>query len=149
VLNNLFRMFKPVRLKDPYFGSLLFFKARRGLSYWEGQREFEPLGKTVELFIDASDSTGPSQAQQQHFRWVETEYGNLCKAVAIRFKDDAWAGRLMDRGFENEFTLSSMSIPLCQDSTESWELSFDAKRDDHLFSITMVGKEPTTVMIDG
>ena len=149
MLNNLFRMFKLVRLEDPFFGSLLFFKARKGLSYWEGQRQFEPLGKTVELLIDALNSTGPSQAQQQHFRWVESEYRNLCEAIAVRFKDDAWAGQLMDRGFENEFTLSSMSIPLCQDATESWELSFDARRDSHLFSIAMVGREPTRVTVDG
>ncbi len=149
MLNSLLRMFQPVRVEDPYFGSLLFFKARKGSSYWEGQREFEPLEKTVELLIDASNSAGPSEAQRQHFRWVETEYGNLCRAIADRFTEDSWAGRLMDRGFENEFTLSSMSIPLCQDATESWELSFDAKRDTHLFSITMVGKEPTKVMVDG
>lgn len=149
MLNNLFKIFRPVRLEDPYFGSLLFFKARRGLSYWEGQREFEPLGKTVALFIDATDSTGPSQAQQRHFRWVETEYRDLCEAIAIRFREDVWAARLMDRGFDDEFTLSSMSIPLCQDTTESWELSFDAKRDTHLFSIGMVGREPTKVTVDG
>jgi len=149
LLNNLFKIFRPVRLEDPYFGSLLLFKARRGLSYWEGQREFEPLGKTVALFIDATDSTGPSQAQQRHFRWVETEYGTLCETIAGRFKESGWAARLMDRGFDNEFTLSSMSIPLCRDAAESWELSFDAKRDTHLFSVSMVGREPTNVMVDG
>lgn len=149
MLNHLFRMAKPVQLEDPYFGSLLFFKGRRGSSCWEGQREFGPLGKTVELLIDAADSAGPSEAQRQHFRWVETEYGNLCRAIADRFTEDSWAGRLMDRGFHNEFTLSSMSIPLCQGGTESWELSFDAKRDDHLFSISMVGRKPTQVMVDG
>ena len=149
MLNHLIRMFRPARHEDPYFGSLLFFKGRRGSSYWEGQREFGPLGKTVELLIDAADSAGPSEAQRQHFRWVETEYGNLCRAIADRFTEDRWAGRLMDRGFDNEFTLSCMSIPLCQDQAESWELSFDAKRDTHLFSISMVGGQPTKVMVDG
>ena len=55
----------------------------------------------------------------------------------------------MDRGFENEFTLSSMSIPPCLDPNESWDLSFESKRDIHLFTITMVGKQPTTIAIDG
>lgn len=149
MLNQLFKMLKPAQLEDPYFGSLLFFQGRRSSSYWEGQREFAPLGKTVELFIEVAGSAGPSEAQREHFRWVETEYGNLCRAIADRFTADSWAGRLMDPGFDNEFTLSSIRIPLCQDEAESWELSFTAKRDTHLFSISMLGTKPTEMTVDG
>lgn len=149
MLKTLIRMFSPPRLEDPFFGSLLVFHERKVVSYWEGHRHFGPLGKKVELIIHASDPKGPTHAQQQHFQWIENEYQQLCEAIAARFRQDSWAGQLMDRGFESEFTLSSMSIPPCRDPTESWELSFEAKRDIHLFTITMVGKEPTTIVVDG
>jgi hypothetical protein len=42
-----------MRFQDPFFGELQYVKvARRDRCYWEGERLFPPLNKTVEVFID-------------------------------------------------------------------------------------------------
>ncbi len=152
MLKKLFDIFRPTRIDDPFFGRLLYMKATRGkLSYWEGARSFEPLGKIAEVFVDTlSETDGPNDAQRDYFRWVESNYASICAIVDGCFRAHSWAGQLMKGRFVEEFSLGSFSIPLCREAAEEWFISFDSASDpDHLFSVTLRGLEARDVSVDG
>jgi hypothetical protein len=152
MFRKLLDRFRPVRVEDPFFGPLLYMKMPRDrLSYWEGARRFAATGKTAEVFIDAASPTEPPmQAQRDFFRRLETDYPEVCSIVADAFAEDEWARKLMKGPFEKAFSLSSLSIPLCVEPDEEWEITFRARKDEeHLFSATMSGLAVTGVSVDG
>lgn len=152
MLDKLIRMFAPTRATDPFFGQLTLMRITRGKpSYWEGEKRFGPLDTSAELFIDTSrDGALPTTQQRDFFRWVETNYDEICSVLEQAFRNDPWASRLMQRGFQQEFTLASFSIPLQPKSEEKWEMSFHSASDpDHLFTATLKGLQVGRISIDG
>ena len=150
MFDRLFRMFAPTRAADPFFGQLTLMKIRGKPSYWECERRFAPVDRSVSLFIDTSvDGALPTEAQRDFFRWTETHYDEICAVLEGAFREDAWASRLMKGGFQEEFSLSSFSISLQPKPEDEWEMSFDSKSDPHLFSPTLKGWKVQRICIDG
>jgi hypothetical protein len=150
VFKRFFDRFKPVRLEDPFFGPLLYMKMPRDKSYWEGWRNFSPLDKKVEVFIDAaSPAEATSEPQRHFFRGIERDYRSICADIGDVFRADDWAERLMPGTFEEDFSLGSLSIPLCRETDEEWDMSFDALRDDR-FSlwVTLRGRVVRHIAVD-
>jgi hypothetical protein len=127
-------------------------KMPRGrISYWEGQK---PLRTSdVELFIDApTPEAPPSPLQQQFFMQVEGSLERLFeeanRILRPRFED--WTKRPLNVRFDEEFILTSFSIPNTALSDAEWEASFESKSDpNHLFTVTFKGSEATDSTIDG
>lgn len=154
MLGKFFERFKPHKFEDPYFGTLIFFKAARSHhSYWEGKRVFEWRDGNVEIeiSIDAhSASDAPSKEQREFFEWVEANFNAVCLAVAQHLQTEPWTGRVTIKPFMDEFTVGHLSIPLCEQPNEEWEIGFDSGSDpEHLYTARLSGLAVTDISMDG
>jgi hypothetical protein len=146
--------FRPLQITDEYFGSLLYMKMPKGrVSYWEGRKVFRPLGVEVELFVDAPEPQAPpSQLQRDFFAQVEASFSELVASAAtiVQPRFEEWTHRPMSRPFEQEFTLTSFSIPAAALKNAEWDASFESKTDtNHLFSVSFKGTHARDLTIDG
>jgi hypothetical protein len=152
MLKSLIGRFKPKRVNDPVFGSLVFMRmADPETSYWEGSSIFRPTGRAIEYFIDA-DEDGPSESQRQFYASVQERYDQLVAVVrpALVRSAEKWfkAGLPLDLG--DAFTLSSLSIPRTGAEPLAWELSFQfATNPLLLFTVAMIDWRPGGVRVDG
>ncbi|WP_425996006.1 hypothetical protein [Caulobacter sp. DWR1-3-2b1] len=154
MLKKFFESFRTPKCEDPFFGTLLFMKAARGYqSYWEGEKIFVSGDGAVEigLSIDtSSESDGPSEKQRDFFSWVEANFGSICLAIDKHLQADPWSGHVTIKPFAQEFTVSHLSIPLCNQTNEEWEISFDSGSDpEHLYAATLTGLTVTNIAMDG
>ncbi len=51
---DLLKRFRPLAVGDEFFGHLTYMRMPRGrISYWEAERTFSPIRRSIEVFIDA------------------------------------------------------------------------------------------------
>ncbi len=155
LIRALINRFRPPTVEDEFFGRLTYMKiARAGsVSYWEAKRTFEPIGREIELFIDAPAPLSPPNGNQRRFyENVASSYRHILLAIEplLRREFEAWVHRPMTNAVDAEFTLTSFSIPVPSGGEPEWEMSFDSTTDpNHLFSVTLRGHSPQSVTIDG
>ncbi|RYY59753.1 MAG: hypothetical protein EOO12_15900, partial [Chitinophagaceae bacterium] len=108
----LFGHFKQKPLfNDPFFGALRYYEAASG-NFYSGTRDFAPLGRPVEILIEA-DESGPSEEQREFFRSVERDY-RLLQEQARPFIEDEfrnWREDYVLQDFDGEFSLAHLRIP--------------------------------------
>jgi len=140
---------RPKRISDPLFGKLLFMKAAAG--YWEGRCEFIPLGHQIEVFIDAGEG-GPSEQHREFYRLIEQRFPELMESLrpVLEREYRGWMHKDLVQTVEEEFALSSLSIPDGGVSPLEWEVTFECASDqEHVFTVTMKDWSPEIVTIDG
>jgi hypothetical protein len=149
MFGRLLDRFKPKRLEDPVFGSLLFFSAKD--PYWQGQGLFLASGESVELFVYA-DEAGPGETQQELYRLIGAKYRELFEIIHPLLQR-AWE-RNRDATLPTDtpvvFSVSALSIARPQSQDMEWEISFSCSEDpEWVFSVEMRGWEPTgQVLVD-
>jgi hypothetical protein len=158
MFSKLFARFLPQKIEDPLFGSLVFMNVPKpgrrqteDLSYWEAEQTSCGFGNPIDLIIDARSSEHPpTDAQRAFFMRVQSDYLDLCLVAETFFRDDLWAVQMLESGFHQEFKLGGLHIPLCEQSDEEWEMTFDAHSDpEHIFSVIMAGPRKGHVSVDG
>jgi hypothetical protein len=146
------KSFRPLEVDDEFFGHLVYIKTRTR-PYWEAERSFSPSGTEIELFIDApGHEQSPNQAQREFFAWVERDYAAIIIDVerVSRPVFENWFGKPIEGAFEEEFKLSSFSIPLPTDGPAEWEMTFDSRTDrEHMLVVTLQGSEARDATMDG
>jgi hypothetical protein len=145
---------RPPAVDDEFFGRLTYMKMRAGsVSYWEAKRAFEPIGREIELFIDAPAPLAPPNSDQRRFyENVASRYRDILLAIEplLRREFEAWVHQPMTKAVDAEFTLTSFSIPVPSAAEPEWDMSFDSTTDpNHLFTVTLRGQSPQSVTIDG
>jgi hypothetical protein len=150
-LQSLLSKFGPKRLEHPTFGALLFMKMPDPEdSYWEGGGVFGPTGREIEYFVDG-DENGPHPGAEEFYREVQSRYPDLISAVRplLAKEFERWVGRPLPVRFEEEFLLSSLSVPGPRRKPVEWEMSFDCVSNEHLFSVRLRGWSPDGTTVDG
>lgn len=153
LLSALLQRFRPLVIDDEFFGRMVYMRMPKGrVSYWEAQRPFAPIGREIELFIDApSPEQPPDETQRQFFMDLESGYGEIADAIdpALRLVFEEWTRKPLEASFTEEFTLTSFAIPRAP-LVSPWEMSFDSKSDsNHLFTVTLRGRDVIDVAVDG
>jgi hypothetical protein len=146
LIRALMNRLRPPAVDDEFFGRLTYMKMRAGsVSYWEAKRRFEPIGREIELFIDAPAPLAPPNSDQR--------YRDILLAIEplLRREFEAWVHQPMTTmAVDAEFTLTSFSIPVPSAAEPEWDMSFDSTTDpNHLFTVTLRGHSPQSVTIDG
>ena len=154
ILKSLLKIFRPLIIDDPFFGSLTYMKMPKGrISYWEATRFFAPTNREVELFIDTpAPEQPPSDLQRQYFSDVETRFKEILAAaeIVLRPKFEAWSRQSLVQPFASEFIMTSFSIPALPLEQADWEISFESQTDkNHLFTVSFKGLNASGVTIDG
>jgi hypothetical protein len=145
-LDSLKKALRPLRIDDPFFGSLRYQRA----GFWEGKKRLEPLGAEIEVLIDAGDE-GPSEAHREFYRQVEARYGEIEPRIEKTLFDELrrWDDGAPAAGIRDEFPLESMDVPRADASPLEWELVYPSKTTGHYFSVSMRDWEPVRVRVDG
>jgi hypothetical protein len=154
MLSNLRRVFKPLVIEDPVFGSLRFMRMpdpRK--SYWEVAARFRGLSEApIELFIDA-DETGPKDQQRILYARMADKFEVILGLTLVELERaySQWFQRQPPAELSARFSLESLSVPSMEADTMEWELCFSCSDDsEHLFTVEFVGWKPTgNVSIDG
>src|SRR5438270_13439676 len=87
-LSKLLARLGPKRLNDPFFGPVVFMKARQPCeNYWEGASLFShgDVKREIELFI-TTDENGPTQLQRDFYCEIQTRYAEWITEVASLLK---------------------------------------------------------------
>lgn len=124
-------IFRPFEREDPFFGKLVYMDmGSKKLSYWEARKLFHPTGESIELFIDApAPKALPSELQRAFYQRVESKYTDLVESALphIRSSYREYNESPMTVALEQEFFLSSITIPLNPIERAEWELSFESR----------------------
>jgi hypothetical protein len=103
MINWLKDLISPVRLTDPYFGSMRYL---RDAQFWEAQRVFSPVGNTVEI-LAKSHLSGPTEKQRDFFVQLEARYESLWPGIRQRLMKEAQRSSAQSRSF----TLVTIDLP--------------------------------------
>jgi hypothetical protein len=148
VFDWLRRAFVPVRRNDPRFGAILFMRAPKGRSYWEGSGVF--AGAEVEYFVTAGED-GPTDAQRALADAIERRWGTLEPRLAEvlgRHERVARASRMTAR--LEDYALGSLAIPAEGGTDEDLEITFLFKDGGDLltFELDPRGETPRAVRFE-
>ena len=70
-------LFRPIRKRDPRFGSLRYLRDAR---MWEGNQHFAPVGHEVEVIV-FGEAGGPTAGQHAFFDALAARYEGLWPAI--------------------------------------------------------------------
>lgn len=136
----------PLHIHDPFFGSLRYQK----VGFWEGKKQFAPLGREIEFTLDASEE-GASEDHRKFYRDLEARYPELARRFEPlllnelrEWLDEPFTGNVWD-----EFELESYGIPNPSAQPQEWELIYTSKSAGHYFCMLMQGWETTGIRVDG
>ena len=125
--NSLFG--KPVKINDLFFGELLFMevKSSPANSYFEGWRDFKPLGEKIEVGVSGS-LQGPTQAQKDFFKQIEDDYALLIQRITPLIEDafHEWQADFRVNNFAAEFKPVYLFVPDCEQNSLEWEIAFES-----------------------
>jgi hypothetical protein len=79
---NKWKTSPPVTMHDPYFGDLV-----RSYNDWTGHIYFSPLGAEISVALEAEEQ-GPTEAQREFFRQIESRYAALLKDMEALFLEE-------------------------------------------------------------
>ena len=142
---GLFDFYKPApRINDPVFGTMVYNNGFASANVPSPQR-----GKETEVLVECG-SNGPTGNQHAFFRQVIDGYQALSQkcseAIAMEFRNSKEDFAISS--FDDEFELVAISIPSSDD--QEWSLAFTTELDqNHHFTVHLLGREPTNVLIDG
>lgn len=120
--------------------------------YWESERVFRPLNKSISVFIRAG-SEGPSGKQVDFYKWFEANYESEFERVSVSLirEFEAWFEKNMEGPFLKDFEFASLTIPKDGDVNNYWEISFECLADKHrhLFTAELNENKVSNVRADG
>ena len=144
---------KTIKINDDFFGEMRFMKIKKNPSknYFECKRNFQPIGKDIEIGIEG-DVEGPIQKQKDFFRRIEKNYPEYCKEfvpiIENEFKN--WKEDFVIKNFNEEFIPVYLWIPRCESTPIIWEIAFESGHDlNHTFNVTMNDDKAKEILIDG
>lgn len=140
-------------IEHDFFGKMIFNggKVAGPTDYFECSREFSPIGKVIEIGIDA-DKSGPTEKQISFFKTIETNYSAIKQSITPLLEDEFinFIDYFHIVDFEQEFVPVYLKLPRCETQSIVWEISFESTHDEnHLFTITMHDLEAKELQIDG
>jgi hypothetical protein len=139
--------FKKTRRQDPIFGSMLYVGDRS--KYWEAKVKFAPTGSEIEIFVDGSARDDMKQ-QHEFFKKLSEEWPSLREQVERILQVKSREMNPKSQRVENQFRLSSITIPKGSIDSAEWEISFSGAAGEHpfLYSVRMKGREPQLAVAD-
>ena len=120
--------FKPPRLEDPDFGSLVFIYVPNAPedSYWEAEWEFPPTGYEISIALPG-DPSGPSPESREFYLSRAAEFEQTMNLVRPRldavFRDSL--GRPLARDPWDDVKLAGIHFEDLEAELVSWDVSFE------------------------
>jgi hypothetical protein len=138
---------------DAFFGEMTYMEVSNdpAQSYFECARYFKPIDRVVELGVTGQMS-GPTQRQKAFFTQLENDYPLIAAAVVPIIENEFrnWKPEFKIGNFGQEFKLTWLAIPICDQQPVEWELAFETVHDlNHTLFITMQDYKPIHILIDG
>ena len=132
---------RPIRIQDPRFGALRFF---RDAQFWEGQAMFGPVGYSVEVLVKGR-ATGPTEEQYAFYAAVQDHYGSLRPEIERMLRDEALHLKATDA---SAFRLVCIDIPADPSERAEWELSYETEPSSWHFTVTLEGWVPRRILAE-
>lgn len=139
------------QVQDEVFG-LLTFRPYKILKhdYFVGSVFFAPTQTDVDIYLYA-DYKGPSKAQHEFFRNLETGYpALLAKAeplIADALRQNGQSETLAE--VWQEYKLGCITLPESTESPAKWVLDFvSAQNEDKVITVSFADGQPTEVSLD-
>jgi hypothetical protein len=146
MLNLITDIFKPNERVDPLFGVVKFRRTFGivGTGFWQGEINFAPLGKLVEVYITVGKG-GILESQRDFYRQVEQRYSEIIDdahkvlhETLLQYMQLYFSKYTLEEILQ-DCELNSIYIPSFKETDTEWGLSF----------IYIPHKESYTVYFDG
>jgi len=109
-------------------------------SYWEGRGHFDPVGASIDYFIDG-DEGGPGASQRAVYRRIAENYPEVLRSITPLLKRECTKQMIREAAI---FTLDSLSVPTLESDSMEWSMDFSCDDgDDWLFTVHMEGWRPS------
>ena len=155
MLNVITDIFKPNEKVDSLFGVLKFRRAfvLFGTGYWDGKAYFQPLEKTVNVYLTAGKSAS-LEKEHDFYQQVEKHYPEIIDATlkilyetllqyhGTYFQNDTREEILLD------CELDGVILPNTKDLNSEWSLSFMYLPHKETYSVYFDGWKPIYGLFD-
>ncbi len=132
---------QPIRIHDPRFGPLRFF---RDAQFWEGQAAFGPVGYVIEILVKGP-ATGPTEEQRVFYGAAQDRYRSLWPEIDRMLCEEA--ARV--KGAKGAaFRLVCINLPADPGEGAVWELSYETEPSSWHFTVSLEGWVPRQILAE-
>ena len=152
ILHNLKLRFRPPRMSDPDFGSLLFMYIPTApeRSYWECEWKFPNTGTEISISLPGNE-TGPLPAAREFYLRLPDRFERILAAVRPELQQvfRSWLQTDLPPDVFTLVKLAGFDLEDAMAQPVQWSISFETTGDKWLgITIPFVGDTPQTATVD-
>jgi hypothetical protein len=152
VLRKLLLQFRPPKINDPDFGTLVYIYIPRSpsRSYWEGEWLFPPTRTKVAITLPGALDGPLKEARMFHLQ-LPSRFDQLLSDVrpALNRVFQEWLGRPLNSDLWQDVRLSGFGVDDVTATPRTWEVSFETTSEKWLgITIPFSGDSPQDPIVD-
>lgn len=152
LLRELRLRFRPPRLEDPSFGTLLYMHIPRApeKSYWEGEWLFPPTGSKVAISVPGTP-LGPNDSARAFYLAMPARFERIIEVVrpVLDGVFREWIGRPLSPSLWQDVKLAGFCMENPKGIPTTWDIGFETTGEKWLgITIPFVGDRPQDAIVD-
>ena len=127
-LDRMLAPFRPRRMDDPEFGSLLYMHVRRdpSKSYWEGEWVFPPTGTRIFVGLPGGEA-GPTSEGRAFYLGLPSRFDAILSAARPRLDEvfRSWLQRPLGEDLWSDVQLAGFGVEDPNATPLEWDVAFE------------------------